>query len=625
MCAVRALRLSWIFVLMMLGNAAAQDARPNIVLVIGDDHGWPHSGFMGHPIVETPHLDALAAGGTVFRQAHTTSSLCQASLRALLGGVHWVEWNETRSFLDSLVGPIPRREEVPYFRTLPRELRRYGYLSWEGGSMWEGTYAQAGFTHGMATAVGSLLRSVGDLFGREGWDPGLCGDEAPAGSVCPALAPLRSFLDEVGSSPFFLWFAPKIPHTPFDAPASYQQRYQGLGLPALERAYYANVTWFDAVVGELLAELEARGLRENTLIVYLADNGWEAGQQLAGSGHGKGTMYELGFRTPLVFHWPGHVPAGVVRDDVVSSLDVFPTVLDYAGAAQVEDRSGRSLIGAVQSGAPLEPRTIVNYHPSPADPDGYGTFVRTDQWRYIVFGDGREELYEIAVDPFEENDVAADHPAELATFRAAADSWWTETFTPPPLLEIGGVLSDITGAPIRGASLRVRGRTDDGSRIDLVSLSAADGSFRFDHLPAGWYTMDPDRRVSDLRFGPFSDRIPVPIPLVAIGHHVPLIAIPKASLPVANDASVAGVLRTETGLPLAEATVSLRARVAGKAIRVVLRTGVSGEYRAESLPAGRYRIVAKVPSDWRHAPVAVELSPGERRLQDLIAVARRGA
>lgn len=620
---MRALRLSWIVVLMTAGAALAQQARPNIVLLIGDDHGWPDSAFMGHPIVQTPHLDGLAAAGTVFRQAHSTSSLCQASLRALLGGVHWVEWNETRSFVGSLVGPIPRREEVVYFRTLPRELRRAGYLSWEGGSMWEGTYEQAGFTHGLATSVGPPLRSVGDLFGREGWDPALCGGGAPAGAVCPALAPVRDFLDEAGSTPFLLWFAPKIPHTPFNAPAEYGALYAGLGLTTQEAGYYANVSWFDAVVGELLEELDARGLRDNTLILSFSDNGWEAGHVLAGFGHGKGTMYELGFRTPLVFHWPGHVPGGVVRDDVVSLLDVFPTVLDYAGADPVEDRSGRSLLDAVQSGAPLEPKTIVNYHPS-TDPDGNGTFVRTEQWRYIGFGDGREELYEIALDPFEANDVAADHPEELAELRAQAGAWWADTFTPPSLLEIGGVVSDVTGDPIRGASLRLRGRAEDGSRIDLVSLTAADGSFRFDHLPPGWFTMDPDRRVEELRFASYRGRIPLVVPLVALGSHVPVVATPKGALGVANDASVAGVLRTETGTPLVETPVRVRGHVAGKSIRVVVRTGANGEYRADSLPAGTYKILAKVPSDWRHAPVAIALSAQSRSQRDLVAVARRG-
>src|SRR5262249_46494957 len=155
--------------------------------------------------------------------------------------------------------------------------------------------------------------SVGDQFGRDGWEEGT------------ALDPLRTFLDHRDGAPFLLWFAPMLPHVPYDAPAEFRAPYERLGIDRRLVDYYANVSWFDALVGLLVDELRQRGLRDDTLILYFSDNGFEIGE-FAGFGDGKGTLHEQGFRTPLVVNWPGHVPAAVTRDDLVSLLDVFPTV-----------------------------------------------------------------------------------------------------------------------------------------------------------------------------------------------------------------------------------------------------------------------------------------------------------
>ena len=116
--------------LVLAARHAHATTPPNVLLLIGDDPGWPYSGFMGDPIVQTPNLDALAAAGTTFTQAQNPASVCQPALRALLAAVHDDQWSAKRTALQTTLGILPARSEVGHYRTLPRELARRGYLSW---------------------------------------------------------------------------------------------------------------------------------------------------------------------------------------------------------------------------------------------------------------------------------------------------------------------------------------------------------------------------------------------------------------------------------------------------------------------------------------------------------------
>lgn len=572
-----ALTLVLLITPLLLGRAArAADSRPpNVVLIIGDDHGWPYSGFMGDPIARTPNLDALAAQGTTFTNAHNPVSVCQPSLRALLAAVHTVQWRRKTEALASVLGRLPRRSEVAHFRTVARELGRRGYRSWEGGKFWEGTFATAGFTHGLATSISpGYFGSVGDQFGREGW------------SENTALAPLQAFLDEAADDPFFLWVAPMLPHLPYDAPALFRAPYQQLGLSNAEVGYYANVSWLDALIGRLLAELQARGLRDDTLIIYVSDNGFEI-DTMVGSGHGKGTLYELGTRTPLIFNWPGNVPAGVIRDDLVSTLDVPATVLDFAGADQLGDGDARSLRSAIASGAPVGRDQIVSELPGgPANNGGF--WVRTPQWRYVAAADGPEELYEIALDPFEALDVAALHPGLLEQFRADVSTWRAQMALGEPLLDAAGRLTDPLGAPVAGETLQLKGRTSDGRRLRLRVVSSADGHFLFESVPHGSYALTSKR--TTLQYGRTLGNIPLALPLGGLGTYMDVAT--RMPLPPLQhgSATLQGVVRTAGGEPVAGATVTLRGG-AGKVVIIVL-SDQEGRFRAENLTAGDYRIVA---------------------------------
>ena len=225
---------------------------PNIVLVIGDDHGWNDFGFMGSPVARTPNLDELAREGVVFTHAFNTSSVCRPSLQTLLTGLHPVQIEARLERLRNAGRQIRTFEEVEHFETLPARLGERGYVSFQGGKYWDGTYADGGFSHGMTRRVGgaSGYRFPLAFSGADGLTLGR-----------ETLEPLWSFVDEHSHQPFFVWFAPMLPHTPHDAAARYLELYEGMGLSPIAQRYYANVSRFDDVVGRVVAGLEARGLQ----------------------------------------------------------------------------------------------------------------------------------------------------------------------------------------------------------------------------------------------------------------------------------------------------------------------------------------------------------------------------
>lgn len=412
--------------LLLLLPAACSRPRPNIVLVVADDHGYPYAGFSGSELVRTPNLDALAAQGTRFTRAFTTASSCRPSQRTLLTGLYPQQWLATAR-------ARPRRREdrhgwddVRHFATLPGLLAAHGYATFQGGKLWEGrTFQDAGFGAGTKDPLperpsrDELKGGSGLRLGRE------------------TMQPLWDFLDAHAEGPFFVWFAPSLPHAPLDAAPEFEEPYARAPISEAARLYFANVSRLDAVVGELLRGLAARGLHEGTAVIYISDNGWEQDPDRVGADggeHGKHSIRELGFRTPLIVSWPGVVPAGAVREDLVSAVDLFPTLLQMAHVAVPAGRMGVSLLPTLLDGVP-SPRTrvIAGVNQLRGPPPRRGRpreiaavahFVRTPEWRYVSYDTyGREELYHVSVDPAESRDLAAENPDELAALRAELEDW----------------------------------------------------------------------------------------------------------------------------------------------------------------------------------------------------------
>lgn len=588
-------------VLLLLAATGASAASPNIVLVIGDDHGWPYYGFQPSPqelsngenvqaVVQTPNLDALAATGLTFSRGYATDSVCSPSLQTLLSahGLEWSQWLARRREVRAQApidaqGRLQRRENR-YLYTLPRALGRAGYRTWEGGKLWAGLYSDAGFDEGLATWVDAdrFYVSGGSLFGREGWNLSDCGSTATSRRPCPALDPFRAFLDGGSDQPFFAWFAPQLPHVPWDAPQEYRDDFEALGLQTPEVDHLSNVRWFDEVLGELLLELDRRGIREDTLIIYLSDNGWGLGfQEFPGTGQGKGTLYDIGFRTPVVFNQPGVVPAGARYDDFVSLRDIPATILDYAGAALPTDSMGESLRDRVHGGAPV-------------DRDGLVMFSRTrggayvdDTWRYLQFNDGREELYRIDLDPFEQNDLAAANPEILARYANLVDARRWELAAQPHRAEVAGRLVRDDGSAIAGGTVLLR-----AGRELRTALSDAHGWFQFTGIERSQDLRLEGTRGTNAAAG---DRSSIRIqPFTSPGLFVPIAAL--ADRPVAGPfgAMLRGKILSRNGQPIAGARVRIVASLDGRDLSLRTVSQPDGRYEFPHLvPAPAYRITAQ--------------------------------
>jgi len=392
---------------------------PNIVLIIGDDHGYRDFGFMGSAIVETPNLDRLAAGGVVFPQGYSTASVCRPSLRSLLTGLHPVEferYEQRRIRQGSKAVPTTPLKEM--FQTLPALLAEQGYASFQSGKFQEGHFENAGFTHGMTLTTGKTGRKQGIRIARE------------------TMEPVFEFIDQHAEQPFFVWFAPQLPHLPHNPPERFRKLYADLDLPWFAPRYYASVSWFDASVGRLVDHLAKRELLEDTLIVYLADNGWQAPGDgidydfVLGGHQGKMSLYEVGYRTPLIFNWPGRIRAARSDDTLVSTVDLFPTLLGIAGAQVPGDREGRDqrpvLDGRAQEARSEFIGTASTLRSDPPNGPAGGSFLRNRRWHYLWYNDGRQALFDLENDPDEQHDVTDEQSQLVLQFRERIRTWTRE-------------------------------------------------------------------------------------------------------------------------------------------------------------------------------------------------------
>ena len=259
-------------VLLLLGltNLLSEDKRPNIVLLLSDDQAWTDYGFMGHQHIKTPHMDELVKSSTLFKKGYVPTALCSPSLATLATGhyahAHGVTGNDPSPKYTKKQSPewVEYRKKLSAFNgnpTLPSLLSKGGYLTFQCGKWWNCTYKEGGFTHGMT--IGDQAKS-----GRHG-DVGL-----KIGRT--TMQPIEDFLDITTKEkkPFYLWYAPFLPHTPHNPPKRLLKNYENKGLPLPIAKYYANCEWYDETIGQLIDSLKKRGLYENTLFVSLTDNGW---------------------------------------------------------------------------------------------------------------------------------------------------------------------------------------------------------------------------------------------------------------------------------------------------------------------------------------------------------------
>ena len=413
---------------------------PHIVLLVGDDQGYPYFGFMGADYVQTPNMDELANSGTLFTNAYVPANHCRPSLQTLMTGTlptdH--ELAVDRLIVEKGIDTFKternfRFHAMRYFMTLPKILNEAGYRSFQGGKWWEFNYQNGGFDAGMTTGWSP------EDEGKDDWFLKFMGGEGRE-LARATMQPVYDFIEGNDDSPLFIWFAPELPHYPFDAPDKYYNIYKDKDMSESAKRYYANCTWFDDGVGELKRYLKEKGLFENTMFIYVNDNGWEQEPHQEfrhdslrwhnGGDKGKIAVFDQSFRTPIIFSWNDKIPENKRHESLVHSADIPATILDYLDIDTPEDYFGKSVKNIIE-GKSSEGRQIIIGRATQmrSEEDMMGmkidaNWMRTPDW-FFKWNRTTDEigLFKIDVDPRNDTNLANDRPELVNQYQSDIREW----------------------------------------------------------------------------------------------------------------------------------------------------------------------------------------------------------
>jgi arylsulfatase A-like enzyme len=433
-------RQSLVLLYLLLAGTIAfgQSSKPNIIYILSDDQAWNDYGFMGHPHIETPNIDRLALEGMTFTRGYVTAPLCSPSLASIITGLypqqHRITGNDpTFPFderqryrqnwmMERSKNYKPYLDKFQENRTVPQLLGEKGYVSFQSGKWWGGNFKEGGFTAGMThgdPAKGGRHGDEGLKIGREG------------------LNEIFDFMDKAvkNNNPFFVWYAPFLPHSPHNPPDSLLQKYLEKAPSKPIAQYWAMCEWFDITVGQLLEGLEDKGLTENTLVIYVCDNGWIQDPEVAnlfvpGS---KQAPQDMGIRTPMIFKWPSKIMAKMDTTTLVSSIDMAATTLAAVEINQLPNMQGVNIMDEKA----LKKRDkvySVDFSHDMVQVDKYAEslenrMIITENWKLIVPDVANREnqeilLYNIFEDPYEKENLATKHPKIVKALKKDLNKWW---------------------------------------------------------------------------------------------------------------------------------------------------------------------------------------------------------
>jgi arylsulfatase A-like enzyme len=432
------LRLLALVVLAAACGVQAFAAPPNVLLVITDDQGYGDFSLHGNPTLKTPHIDSLGQQSVRFERFFV-NSFCSPTRAALLTGryplrcgVFGVTHNKETM----------RSEEV----TLAEMFRAAGYCTgcfgkWHNGEQFPYTPTGQGFDEFFGFHNGhwnnyfdTPLLHEAEFEPTKGYITDVLTDEA------------IHFVRDSRERPFFCYVAFNAPHSPFQAPDKPFAHYKSLGLDDTLAAFYAMCAVVDDNVGRLLAELDRLSLAENTIVVFLTDNGGTAGVKHfnAGMRGGKTSLHEGGSRVPLFIRWPSRLKSPRVVQPIAAHIDLAPTLLDLCGLAppdgvKFDGRSLEPLMGESEE-IKWPARTLFTHNPI-NETNRYPGAVRTEQYRLVrelrggAQGGSKAkadrqpsawQLYNMQADPGQAKDIAADRPEIVADLSRQYEAWFDD-------------------------------------------------------------------------------------------------------------------------------------------------------------------------------------------------------
>lgn len=407
---------------------AEQPARPNVIVFLADDMGWADVGYHGSEI-HTPNLDRLAASGLRLRRFYTSPKCTPTRARLLTG-----RWAHRYNLLHN-VRPRTRRFLPVSETTLAERLGAEGYQTavigkWHLGREAGHLPADHGFDHHYGIHGGWIDHFTHERQGQLDWyrngeplrEPGYT-------TNLLAREAVRWLRDRDRSAPFFLYVPFTVPHPPLQAPDDLLARYDGIEDPK-RRTFAAMVTGLDRAVGRVLAVLEDEGSGDDTLVVFFFDNG--ADPRFGGSNEpfrgAKWQVLEGGVRVPALMSWPGTLPKGKVSDQLLSNVDLAPTILAATGSEVPAELDGRDLLPALMEGrsVPRGPLFL-------ADEGAHWIRTAVVDWPWKLTRALRKDdraieqaLYDLEADPREADDLAAENPERVEKMRQELETWWNK-------------------------------------------------------------------------------------------------------------------------------------------------------------------------------------------------------
>lgn len=429
----------------------ALGARPNVVLILTDDQGYGDLSAHGNPYLKTPNLDRLHGESVRFERFYVCP-VCTPTRASLMTG----RYNFRTRAIDTYLG---RAMMDPDETTIAELLQDAGYRTgifgkWHLGDNYPMRAMDKGFQESLVHRGGGLMQPS-DWPGNTYFDPMLSrnGRDWKSTGYCTDVftEAALDFITCQRAGPFFCFLSTNAPHTPLEVAEEYVKPYRAMGLDEDTARVYGMIANLDLNVGRILARLDELGIAQDTLVIFLTDNGPQPFRGAptrynAGLRGEKGTVYEGGIRVPSLWRWKGTLQEGRSVHTLAAHIDVLPTLLDLCGARKpnrlhVDGLSLRPLLmGEGKGWPPLawpERRFFTQWHRGDA-PEPFRNCAVVSQRFKLVDG---KELYDLEEDPREEHDISGEKPEAVAAMRAAYEAWLADVSATrgydPPRIHVG--------------------------------------------------------------------------------------------------------------------------------------------------------------------------------------------
>lgn len=408
--------------------ASAQTRKPNIVLLVADDLGFAEIGVQGCKDIPTPHIDSIAKSGVRFSHGYVSCPVCSPTRAGLLTGRYQQRFGHE-------FNPGPANQASGDFglplseTTLANRLKDLGYATgmvgkWHLGYRPEYLPLKRGFDEFFGFPGGAHSYLDWKDRGREG-NPVMRGSTVVEETTYLTDAFAReaaAFVDKHHTHPFFLYMPFNAVHAPLEATQKYQDRFAGISDPK-RRTYAGMMSAMDDAIGRILGKLREHNIEDDTLVFFVADNGGPTLQTTSSNlplrGY-KGQVYEGGIHVPFLVQWKRRLPKGVVYDKPVIAIDIHPTAVAAAGGTPATNLDGVNLLPFLTGQNKAAPHDALYWRFGPQ------WAVRKGDWKLLGAGQGTAELYNLAEDLSEKNNLAASQPAKAKELQASYDAWNTK-------------------------------------------------------------------------------------------------------------------------------------------------------------------------------------------------------